>query len=80
MKETGQRLTSHSRADRLTEDEMKRLVRLLSFQLPVEYVRFPHREPTVAVELIGYTGAIPAQLAVEISRVIGDYELDALSG
>lgn len=74
MRETGQRLTSLSRSERLTDDEMKRLARLLATELAVEYVRFSHRAPTVTVELVGYTGPIPPQLADEVAQTIGEYQ------
>jgi hypothetical protein len=60
MRETGQRLVSHSRIERLTHLEMRQLQRPLSTELPLEYVRFMHRGPTVAVDLVGYTGSLSA--------------------
>lgn len=79
MRETGQRLVAHGRTERLTEEEMKHLGRLVSTELPLEYVRFPHREPTVAVDLVGYTGPIPPEVAAEVARIIGDFESTGLS-
>lgn len=79
MWETGQRLVAKSRTEPLTKQEMKFLGRLISTAFPLEHVRFPHRLPTVAVDLVGYTGPIPAQVVVEIERVIGGFELAALS-
>jgi len=79
MWETGQRLVANSRTERLTEQEMKFLGRLVSTAFPLEHVRFLHRLPTVAVDLVGYTGPIPPQVVAEIERVIGDFEVVALS-
>jgi hypothetical protein len=79
MRETGLRLVARSRTEALTEQEMKYLGRLVSIEFPLEHVGFPHRLPTVAVDLVGYTGPIPPQVVAEVIRVIGDFELVALS-
>lgn len=79
MNEPLLRLVSKVRTDRLSQAEMKQLLRAITQSLTADYVRFPHREPTVVVEIVGYTGDLPREVRDFVETVIGDFQSKVLT-